>query len=157
MNEKIQERYFAAYFHDVADILLYLLTPAEDFRSRPFRFLLREVYVKRMMLPLFDMLSDPDFINSRIIWLVRHFISLGNQIFMCCFISFTALNVREEISHSFQLSETNLKSEDFIATLESTDSMKVLDAVLDSLCKEAAYLRTKDSGGEQGSCFSLLF
>uniref|UniRef100_A0A0R3RWV7 Sorting nexin-13 n=1 Tax=Elaeophora elaphi TaxID=1147741 RepID=A0A0R3RWV7_9BILA len=109
--------YENAYFHDVADILLYLLTPAEDFRSRPFRFLLREVYVKRMMLPLFDMLSDPDFINHSIIWL---------------------------------LSETNLKPEDFIAILETTDSMKVLDAVLDSLCVEAAHLRTKDSGGEQG-------
>lgn len=109
--------YENAYFHDVADILLYLLTPAEDFRSRPFRFLLREVFVKRMMIPLFDMLSDPDFINNGIIRL---------------------------------LSETNLKPEDFIATLESTGSMKVLDAVLDSLCKEAAYLRTKDSGDEQG-------
>ncbi|CAG9536268.1 unnamed protein product [Cercopithifilaria johnstoni] len=109
--------YENAYFHDVADILLYLLTPAEDFRSRPFRFILREIYVKRMMLPLFDMLSDPDFINRSIIWL---------------------------------LSETNLKPEDFIATLETIDSVKVLDAVLDSLCEEAMHLRTKDSGGEQG-------
>ncbi|EJD76443.1 PXA domain-containing protein [Loa loa] len=109
--------YENAYFHDVADILLYLLTPAEDFRSRPFRFLVREIYIKRMMLPLFDMLSDPDFINHSIIWL---------------------------------LSETSLKSEDFIATLETTDSMKELDAVLDSLREEAAHLRTKDSGGEQG-------
>uniref|UniRef100_A0A915Q5M2 Sorting nexin-13 n=1 Tax=Setaria digitata TaxID=48799 RepID=A0A915Q5M2_9BILA len=82
--------YENAYLHDVADVLLYLLTPAEDFRSRPFRFLIRE------------------------------------------------------------LSETNLKPEDFIATLESTDSVKILDAVLDSLCEEAAHLRTKDSGGEQG-------
>ncbi|VDN86109.1 unnamed protein product [Brugia pahangi] len=115
--------YENAYFHDVADILLYLLTPAEDFRSRPFRFLLREIYVKRMMLPLFDMLSDPDFINRSIIWL---------------------------------LSETNLKPEDFIATLETTDSVKALDAVLDSLCEEAAHLRTKDSGGEQGFVFVYL-
>ncbi|VDK64409.1 unnamed protein product [Onchocerca ochengi] len=109
--------YENAYHHDIADVLLYLLTPAEDFRSRPFRFLLREVYVKRMMLPLFDMLSDPDFINHSIIWL---------------------------------LSETNLKPEDFISTLETIDNVKVLDAILDSLCKEAAHLRTKDSGGEQG-------
>ncbi|KAL3994350.1 PXA domain family protein [Acanthocheilonema viteae] len=109
--------YENAYFHDVADILFYLLMPAEDFRSRPFRFLLREVYVKRMMLPLFDMLSDPDFINHSIIWL---------------------------------LSETNLKPEDFITTLETVDSRKALDAILDSLCEEAAHLRTKDSGGEQG-------
>lgn len=66
--------FVAAYFHDVADILLYLLTPSEDFRSRPFRFLLREIYVKRIMLPFFDMLSDPDFINHSIIWLVSRFI-----------------------------------------------------------------------------------
>ncbi|VDK75333.1 unnamed protein product [Litomosoides sigmodontis] len=109
--------YENAYLHDVADILLYLLIPAEDFRARPFRFLLREVYVKHIMLPFFDMLSDPDFINHSIIWL---------------------------------LSETNLKPEDFITTLENIDNVKVLDAVLDSLCEEAAHLRTKDSGGEQG-------
>ncbi|VDN01291.1 unnamed protein product [Thelazia callipaeda] len=109
--------YENAYLHDVADVLLYLLTPPEDFRSRPFRFLLREIYVKRIMLPLLDMLSDPDFINYSIVWL---------------------------------LSGTNLKPEDFITAIESTDNVKALDAILDSLCEEAAHLRTKDSGGEQG-------
>lgn len=69
----ISRKYFTAYLHDVADVLLYLLTPAEDFRSRPFRFLVREVFVKRILLPLFDMLSDPDFINYSIVRLVSGF------------------------------------------------------------------------------------
>ncbi len=61
----------SAYLHDVADILLYLLIPAEDFRTRPFRFLIREVLVKRILLPVLDLFSDPDYINYIIVWLVR--------------------------------------------------------------------------------------
>lgn len=61
----------SAYLHDVTDVLLYLLMPSEDFRSRPFRFLIREIIVKQIILPVLDMLSSPDFINHTIVWLVR--------------------------------------------------------------------------------------
>lgn len=64
-------RSFSVYLHDVADILLYLLIPAEDFRARPFRFLLREIVVKRLFLPVLDLFSEPDYINYIIVWLAR--------------------------------------------------------------------------------------
>uniref|UniRef100_A0A914XQG5 protein-ribulosamine 3-kinase n=1 Tax=Plectus sambesii TaxID=2011161 RepID=A0A914XQG5_9BILA len=63
-------QYENAYLHDVADILLYLLIPAEDFRTRPFRFLIREILVKRLLLPILDLFSEPDYINYIIVWLL---------------------------------------------------------------------------------------
>lgn len=62
--------YENAYLHDVTDILLYLLMPSEDFRSRPLRFLIREIFVRRIILPILDMFSDPDYINYIIVWLL---------------------------------------------------------------------------------------
>ncbi|VDK45957.1 unnamed protein product [Anisakis simplex] len=110
-------QYENAYLHDVIDILLYLLMPNEDFRSRPLRFLIREITVRRIVLPVLDMFSDPDYINHIIVWL---------------------------------LSEVQLRSEDFITTLETSKDVQELEAVLESLCEEAAALRAKDTGGEQG-------
>lgn len=69
-NEGLTE--LLAYLHDLVDILLYLLMPSEDFRSRPLRFLLREVIVTRVMVPLLDKLSQPDYLNFIVVWLVGY-------------------------------------------------------------------------------------
>lgn len=60
------------------DILLYLLMPSEDFRSRPLRFLVREVFVSKIFVPLLDKLSDPFYMNYLIVWLVSSNFSLKN-------------------------------------------------------------------------------
>uniref|UniRef100_A0A914R1M9 PXA domain-containing protein n=1 Tax=Parascaris equorum TaxID=6256 RepID=A0A914R1M9_PAREQ len=44
--------------------------PSEDFRSRPLRFLVREITVRRIILPILDMFSDPDYINHMVVWLL---------------------------------------------------------------------------------------
>ncbi|KAL3124089.1 hypothetical protein niasHT_004678 [Heterodera trifolii] len=64
------QAYESAYLHDICDILLYLLMPSEDFRSRPLRFLIREIFVSNVFLPLLDRLSDPNVINRMIVWLL---------------------------------------------------------------------------------------
>jgi sorting nexin-13 len=60
----------SAYLHDLADILLYLLMPLEDFRSRPFRFLVREILVRRIITPILDLWASADCVNQLIVWLV---------------------------------------------------------------------------------------
>ena len=45
--------------------------PSEDFRSRPLRFLVREILVSKVFIPLFDKLSEPDYITYLIVRLVR--------------------------------------------------------------------------------------
>lgn len=62
--------YVLAYLHDIVDILLFLLMPPEDFRSRPLRFLVREIIVTKIIVPALDKLSDPLYVNYLIVWLV---------------------------------------------------------------------------------------
>ncbi|KAH7731743.1 PXA domain-containing protein [Aphelenchoides avenae] len=107
--------YESAYLHDLVDILLYLLMPSEDFRSRPLRFLLREVIVTRVMVPLLDKLSQPDYLNFIVVWL---------------------------------LSEVPINTDDFVATLETSDSVQELEAILEAVHDEVNALRSKDIGGE---------
>jgi len=58
------------YLQDVSEVLLFLLLPVDDFHCKPLRFLLRELLVSTVALPLFGLISDPDYINQIIIWLV---------------------------------------------------------------------------------------
>lgn len=62
--------YENAYLHDLVDIILYLLMPSEDFRCRPLRFLVREVIVKRIMIPILDHFADPNNMNQLLVWLL---------------------------------------------------------------------------------------
>lgn len=55
---------------EIVEILLYILLPDEDFQCKPLRFVLREIFVNCVILPLFNLISDPDYINQVIIWLV---------------------------------------------------------------------------------------
>ncbi|KAK0411945.1 hypothetical protein QR680_005935 [Steinernema hermaphroditum] len=74
-------QYENAYLHDICDILLYLLMPSEDFRSRPLRFILREIIIRKVIMPLLDQFSDPDYLNHIIVWLLSS-VSLGTDDFI---------------------------------------------------------------------------
>ncbi|CAG2059563.1 unnamed protein product [Timema podura] len=50
------------YMQDLGEILMYLLLPVEDFHCKPLRFLLRELLVSVVVLPLFGLFSDPDYL-----------------------------------------------------------------------------------------------
>ncbi|CAJ0587285.1 unnamed protein product, partial [Mesorhabditis spiculigera] len=62
--------YENAYLHDLMDILLYLMMPPEDFRCRPLRFLMREIMVKIVFVPMLDHFSNPDNVNQLLVWLL---------------------------------------------------------------------------------------
>ncbi|XP_034255128.1 sorting nexin-13 [Thrips palmi] len=67
-TERDQEK---QYLRDIAEILLFLLLPEDDFHCKTLRFLVRELFVEVIILPLLDLFSDPDYINQTIIWLCR--------------------------------------------------------------------------------------
>jgi sorting nexin-13 len=60
----------ADFLSEIVEILLYILLPDEDFQCKPLRYVLREIFSNCVVQPLFTMLSDPDYINQAIIWLV---------------------------------------------------------------------------------------
>ncbi|XP_072910212.1 sorting nexin-13 isoform X6 [Hemitrygon akajei] len=60
-----------AFLRDLCEVLLYLILPAGDFHNKNMRYFLREILAKGILLPLIDQLSDPDFVNQYIIWMIR--------------------------------------------------------------------------------------
>ncbi|GCC29132.1 hypothetical protein chiPu_0007569 [Chiloscyllium punctatum] len=60
-----------AFLRDLCEILLYLFLPPGDFHNKNMRYFLRETLAKGILLPLINQLSDPDYINQYIIWLIR--------------------------------------------------------------------------------------
>lgn len=72
-----EERQFLC---ELVEILLYILLPDGDFTCRPLRFILREMFSNCVVLPLVSMVSDPDYINQAIIWLVSTIVLMNLQI-----------------------------------------------------------------------------
>ena len=62
---------FAEYLQQVSEVLLYLLLPPADFQNRVTRVFLRELIANIVLLPVVDLITDPDYINQTIVWMVR--------------------------------------------------------------------------------------
>ncbi|VDN34594.1 unnamed protein product [Cylicostephanus goldi] len=103
--------YENAYLHDVVDIVLYLIMPPEDFRCRPLRFLLREVIVRRIILPLLDHFSEADEMNQILIWLLSE-ISPRPDDFVVCLENSNSLDELEAIFKSVQDEKMILRGKD---------------------------------------------
>uniref|UniRef100_A0A1I7WCX5 protein-ribulosamine 3-kinase n=1 Tax=Heterorhabditis bacteriophora TaxID=37862 RepID=A0A1I7WCX5_HETBA len=90
--------------------------PPEDFRCRPLRFLLREVIVRRLIVPLLDHFSDPNEINQLLVWLLSE-VSPRPDDFVSCL----------DNSRSVDELESVLKSilEEKARTLDSADGSLV--------------------------------
>jgi hypothetical protein len=55
----------------IAELLLFLLLPKEDFRSLGLRTLVRELLVNMVLKPVLDLISDPDYLNQCLVWLYQ--------------------------------------------------------------------------------------
>ncbi|XP_045123507.1 sorting nexin-13-like isoform X2 [Portunus trituberculatus] len=56
------------YLSDLAEIVLYYILPPEDFSNAPLRAAVLEILVSSVILPVVTLISDPDYINTLIIW-----------------------------------------------------------------------------------------
>lgn len=112
---------------EIVEILLYILLPDEDFQCKPLRYVLREIFANCVILPLFNLVSDPDYINQVIIWLVSLpllFIGI-TKVFMMPFNNF------------FQcLQENQLPSDIFLTSLRLTDNCDELKSIKELVSKE---------------------
>ncbi|XP_017576448.1 sorting nexin-13 isoform X1 [Pygocentrus nattereri] len=59
------------FLRDLCEVLLYLLLPPGDFHNKNMRYFLREILARGVLLPLINQLSDPDYINQFVIWMLR--------------------------------------------------------------------------------------
>lgn len=60
------------YLQQVSDVLLYLLLPPDDFHNKIMRIFVRELLVNTILLPVINLVSDPDYINQTIVWMCRN-------------------------------------------------------------------------------------
>ncbi|NXW26842.1 SNX13 protein, partial [Phaetusa simplex] len=54
-----------------SEVLLYILLPPGDFQNKIMRYFVREILSRGILLPLINQLSDPDYINQYVIWMIR--------------------------------------------------------------------------------------
>ncbi|XP_072506939.1 sorting nexin-13 isoform X3 [Notamacropus eugenii] len=59
------------FLRDLCEVLLYLLLPPGDFQNKIMRYFVREILARGVLLPLINQLSDPDYINQYVIWMIR--------------------------------------------------------------------------------------
>ncbi|XP_021109807.1 sorting nexin-13 isoform X2 [Heterocephalus glaber] len=59
------------FLRDLCEVLLYLLLPPGDFQNKIMRYFVREILAHGILLPLINQLSDPDYINQYVIWMIR--------------------------------------------------------------------------------------
>ncbi|KDR10032.1 Sorting nexin-13 [Zootermopsis nevadensis] len=127
-TEKDSER---QYLQDVSEVLLFLLLPVDDFHCKPLRFLLRELLVSTVVLPLFGLVSDPDYINQIIVWLCKE-IPMTSDVFL------TALRVTD---NQEELIATRDMISREIAQLRSRDSGREDDTAVKQQLSSLLYVR----------------
>jgi len=63
--------YITEWLRDISEALLYHVIPENDFKCRTIRVLIREILANKVFLTTINMLSNPDYVNQLIIWLVK--------------------------------------------------------------------------------------
>lgn len=105
----VQEKY---YLQHVAEVILYLVIPSEEFHCHVLRYLVRDILVNTILVPIINLLSDPDYINLTILWLCDD-IQIPSDVFL------TAVQISDSIS---ELQYTNDLLIEEIAILRSKDA-----------------------------------
>lgn len=55
----------------ICDVFQFSLFPIDSFKDETFKIITKEIFIKLLVLPIFDTLSEPDFINKIIISLLK--------------------------------------------------------------------------------------
>lgn len=63
--------YVVEWLRDICEAILYHVTPEHDFKCQTMRILIREIIGNKIFLTTINMLSNPDYVNQLIIWLVN--------------------------------------------------------------------------------------
>ncbi|XP_011306364.1 sorting nexin-13 isoform X2 [Fopius arisanus] len=71
-----------SFLRELSEILLYLVLPKTDFDCLTVRFILRELLVNAIIIPLLNLFSDPDYINQACIWLCTKDSTLPTDVFL---------------------------------------------------------------------------
>lgn len=125
------------FLAEISEILLFLLLPKEDFDCLTVRIILRELLVNVVMKPMFNLLSDPDYINQACIWLCSKDLTLPSDTFLTVIritdnleeLAATKVVVTKEIAH---LRSKDSGGEDDLTVKQRLNSMLYVKKILDT-------------------------
>lgn len=59
------------FLSQICDLLQYILTPYNSFNADIFKDFTQQFFIKSILFPLFDTLSEPDFLNGIVVSLLK--------------------------------------------------------------------------------------
>ncbi|XP_077554623.1 sorting nexin-13-like [Haemaphysalis longicornis] len=119
------------YLQQVGEVLLYLLLPPDDFQNKVMRIFLRELLVNTVLLPVIDLVSDPDYVNQTIVWMCSNNIPTSDEFL-------TVLKCTDNISELEAVQEIVLQE---IAVQRSKDSGGNDDTVIKKQLNSLQYVK----------------
>lgn len=115
------------FLRDLCEVLLYLLLPPGDFHNKNMRYFLREVLARGVLLPLINQLSDPDYINQFVIWMIRES-SCNYEAFM------TILRLTDRVAELEAVKEKTMEELQYLRSLDTAgDDINVIKNQINSL------------------------
>ena len=114
------------YFANCVNVLLYLTLPPECFNNRPLISLIKSLAVNTVLLPLMEMLSDPDYVNQCLVWIC------------------TKSSIYRTVS-----------TDSFLTIVKCTDNSDELIAIKELLIQEMALLRSRDNNQDNDDNFEV--
>uniref|UniRef100_A0AAZ3QIM7 Sorting nexin 13 n=1 Tax=Oncorhynchus tshawytscha TaxID=74940 RepID=A0AAZ3QIM7_ONCTS len=115
------------FLRDLCEVLLYLLLPPGDFHNKNMRYFLREILARGVLLPLVNQLSDPDYINQFVIWMIRDS-SCNYEAFM------NILKLTDKVSELEAVKDKALEELQYLRSLDTAgDDINVIKNQINSL------------------------
>ncbi|XP_072303417.1 sorting nexin-13 isoform X1 [Eucyclogobius newberryi] len=115
------------FLRDLCELLLYLLLPPGDFHNKNMRYFLREVLACGVLLPLIHQLSDPDYINQFVIWMI-HDSSCNYEAFM------NILKLSDRVAELEAVKDKVLEELQYLRSLDTAgDDINVIKNQINSL------------------------
>lgn len=99
------------YLDSIVDVIMFQVLSEDDFGCLPARTLLREIFIGGVLLPLIDMLSEPDCINMGFIWLCKD-VGLTSDAFLATLRATDNKSELLAILEVVELEITNVRSKD---------------------------------------------
>jgi len=117
VTDKNQERLMAK---KVAEIILYLVLPEDELKSRAVVLLVTEILINGLILPLVETVSSPDYINQMVCWLLEN-----------------------------AAKDTEDATVNLIHAVKESRSLCELEGILEAMESECAQLRSNDTCGTE--------
>ncbi|KAK1172935.1 sorting nexin-13 isoform X1 [Acipenser oxyrinchus oxyrinchus] len=115
------------FLRDLCEVLLYLLLPPGDFHNQNMRYFVREILARGILLPLINQLSDPDYINQYVIWMI-HDSSCNYEAFM------NILKLSDKVGELEAVKDKAMEELQFLRSLDTAgDDINVIKNQINSL------------------------